>query len=635
MTSHFPCCLDGRRIVGTVVLLTVVLGAVSVPIVSAHADLVESTPGNGEQVAQPPDELSLQYTEGIQQANVSVESADGDRVDDGVRVDPGDQSVVHVPLENVENGTYIVTWEVLSVDGHTTSGTFFFTVGDELPTREQLLSTYTTEDDDSVTAIEPVSRALLLGGLILLVGAPLTLIVAVYPLARKQNIETADIDRRARYLIGGGLLAVLLSATALAMIRMTSPQSLSLDVLRQFTTTTLGHAWLAQIGVTILLGLVTAAGVIQKQRLSKRGWLGTVVAGGLLLQASVSRTSHSAAVTNDFVGIVVDLGHLFGAALWVGGLAVMATIAPLLLKQVSDAGQIGVQLIRRFTILATAGLTVSVATGLIIASWHVPTVNSLGTTRYGTVLSIKVALVFIAIGVGGFNRFVLHPQLRTAEQRDEKPSVGQRAVMALPISGLHSASSVHETIQTFVRSVRIELIVLLLVILASGVITTVPTAANAMNQDGQANEIVFESDTDTVTVTLRVVPGQVGPNVFDVRLTQDNEQVSADEPVTILLQNSKRDTSLPQLELNQTEQGLYSTVGTIPQNGTWEIRANTWINGTYVSDSYTINVSEPTSNSQMDHSQHEQPSGDLGGFLGLGALGVAIVGYEIIRAVWP
>lgn len=613
----------GRRIFWTVVCAVVLIGLVSVPLVSAHADLVESAPGNGEQVAEPPDDLTLRYTEGVQQADVSVEATDGDRVDDGVRIDADDQSTVHVPLSDAGNGTYVVQWEILSVDGHTTSGSFFFTVGNEQPTREQLLSTDAADSgDQSVNPVEPVFRAVLLGALIVLVGAPLTLVFAVYPLARKRNVETEAIDRRTRSLIAGSLLAVLLSATALAIIRMTASQPLSLDVLEQFTTTTLGRAWLTQTGVAILLGLITVFGV-WRQRRSKRNWLGAVVVGGLLVQGTISWTSHSAAVTDGFLGTITDFGHLLGAALWVGGLVALVTVASPLLCGTDDVRQLAAQLIRRFTLLATAGVTVSVATGLTIAAWHVPTVNSLGTTFYGTALSVKVALAFVAIGVGGFNRFILHRRLRTPEQRRGERSVVRAALVALPLPKL--LGSTHETVQTFVRSVRIELVVLIIIILLSGVITSIPTAVNALDQDESANEIVFESDTDNVTVTLRVVPGQVGPNVFDVQLTQNGERVSADEPVTILLQSPERDTSLPQMELNQTEQGLYSTVGTIPQNGTWELRVNTWINGTYVSDRHTIDAS--ASNDRVDHAQHQQnPQGDFTRFLRLGALGVAIVG---------
>lgn len=108
MTFRILRYIDGRRVLWTVVLIAVLSGLVSVPIVSAHANLVASSPGNGEQVAEPPDELVLRYTEGVQQADISVVSVDGDRVDDAVRVDSDDQSVVHVPLTDVENGTYIV-----------------------------------------------------------------------------------------------------------------------------------------------------------------------------------------------------------------------------------------------------------------------------------------------------------------------------------------------------------------------------------------------------------------------------------------------------------------------------------------------------------------------------------------------
>lgn len=634
--------LASQRILWTVILAAVLLGVASVPIVSAHANLVESTPGQGEQVAEPPDELTLRYTEGVQQADISVVAADDDRVDENVRIDSDDPSVVPVPLEDVENGTYIVKWEVLSVDGHTTSGSFFFTVGDELPTREQLLSTYAADDNgESVNPGESVFRALLLGGVIILVGAPLTLVFAVYPLAQIRNIGTAEIDRGTHYLVGGGLLAVLLSATALAIIRMTASHSLSVDVLRQFVTTDLGRAWLAQTGVVLLLGIITVFGAMRRPRFTKRGWLWVVVAGGILVQLTVSWTSHSAAVTNGFWGMVADLGHLLGAALWVGGLVILATVAPTLLTRASDdVAQLAAQLIRRFTLLAIAGVTVSVETGLVIAAWHVPTVDSLGTTLYGTVLSVKVILVLIALALGGFNRFILHRQLRMSEQRHEDRSLVQALLVPLPIPGPHSSTSARETIETFVRSVRIELILLVAVVLISGVLTSIPTAANAMDQDESANEIVFESETDNVTVTLRVVPGQVGPNVFDVQFTQDGEPVSADEPVTILLRHPERDTSLPQMELNQTDPGQYSTVAVIPRNGTWELRVNTWSNGTYISDRHTINVSSTSRNGQMGRTQPQRQStgGDFPKFLRLSALGVAIagivaVGYEINETI--
>ncbi|MFC7193341.1 copper resistance D family protein [Halocatena marina] len=382
--------------------------------------------------------------------------------------------------------------------------------------------------------------------------------------------------------------------------------------------------------------------MVQNERLSTRDWLGAVVAGGLLMQATVSWTSHSAAVTDGVVGIVADFAHLLGAALWIGGLVVLAMVVPTLLHRVSDdVAQPAAQLIRRFTVLATAGVTISVATGLTIAAWHVPTVNSLSATRYGSALSVKVALVLVAIGLGGFNRFILHRRLRTPKHRHEDRSIVRAMFVPLPTPGFHSTSSACEVVQTFVRAVRIELVILVVVVLLSGVITSIPTAANAIDQDESTNEIVYESVTNNVTATLRVVPGQVGPNVFDIQLTQDGERVSADEPVTILLQQSEQDTSLPQMELNRTGHGMYSTVGMIPRNGTWELRVNTWINGTYVSDHHTINVSSTNSSTdQMDHTQHQQqPTGsDFTRFLRFGALGVAIagtvaVGYETMGTI--
>lgn len=297
--SRFSDRSGSRPVFWTVVIVSAVLVLLAVPIASAHANLVEASPGNGEQVAEPPDELTLQYTEGIQRAGVSVELASGDRVDEGVRVDADDPAVVHVPLDDPENGTYVVTWEVLSVDGHTTSGALFFTVGDEPPSREQLLSAHEEDSANrSVNPLEPVFRALLLGGGIVLVGAPVTLLFVVYPLASSRDLEATAIDRRTVYLMGGAILGVLLSSTVLAGIRMTAAQPLSVDVVREFSATGLGRAWLVQICVALVLGFGTVLGNVWRRDLSRRAWLGGAVAGGLLVQATISVTSHSAAVTD-------------------------------------------------------------------------------------------------------------------------------------------------------------------------------------------------------------------------------------------------------------------------------------------------------------------------------------------------
>ena len=96
---------------------------------SAHAFLDRAEPRVGNKVATPPHEVTLWFTQKLEPAfsNVTVTNAAGQRVDAGKPRISGNQ--MSVSLRPGGNGTYHVTWHVLSVDTHTTDGNFTFQVG--------------------------------------------------------------------------------------------------------------------------------------------------------------------------------------------------------------------------------------------------------------------------------------------------------------------------------------------------------------------------------------------------------------------------------------------------------------------------------------------------------------------------
>lgn len=98
----------------------------------AHAFLDHAVPGVGMTVNGSPHELRLYFTQGVVTAfsAVSVTSATGAAIPASKPVnDPSDQQTVIVRIGRaLPPGTYTVSWRVLSVDTHTTTGTFRFTV---------------------------------------------------------------------------------------------------------------------------------------------------------------------------------------------------------------------------------------------------------------------------------------------------------------------------------------------------------------------------------------------------------------------------------------------------------------------------------------------------------------------------
>lgn len=95
----------------------------------AHATLDHAEPRVGNKVATPPREVTLWFTQKLEPAfsSVTVTNAAGQRVDTGKARVSGNQ--MSVSLRPGGTGTYRVRWRVLSVDTHTTDGSFSFQVG--------------------------------------------------------------------------------------------------------------------------------------------------------------------------------------------------------------------------------------------------------------------------------------------------------------------------------------------------------------------------------------------------------------------------------------------------------------------------------------------------------------------------
>lgn len=99
---------------------------------SAHAFLERAVPGVGATVTGAPGELRLSFTQNVEVAlcGVKIATAAGGSV--AVSKPSGEAanaSVLHVRLGRpLAPGTYVVTWHVVSVDTHPTSGSYKFTI---------------------------------------------------------------------------------------------------------------------------------------------------------------------------------------------------------------------------------------------------------------------------------------------------------------------------------------------------------------------------------------------------------------------------------------------------------------------------------------------------------------------------
>lgn len=94
----------------------------------AHAFLDHASPLVGSTVQTAPRELTLSFTQNLEPAfsTVQVVGPSGPRVDQGKPRISG--NTMRIAIKAAGAGTYRVRWHALSVDTHTTQGSFTFTV---------------------------------------------------------------------------------------------------------------------------------------------------------------------------------------------------------------------------------------------------------------------------------------------------------------------------------------------------------------------------------------------------------------------------------------------------------------------------------------------------------------------------
>jgi copper resistance protein C len=131
MPTWLPFGIDAMR--KRILLCTLLFFVAGTCVADAHARLDHSNPRAGNVVRTAPNEVTLWFTQDLEPAFSTVEvlDASGERVDTGKPVVGGDdRKIMRIAVKPLPPGTYKVNWRVLSVDTHTTEGTFTFRVGE-------------------------------------------------------------------------------------------------------------------------------------------------------------------------------------------------------------------------------------------------------------------------------------------------------------------------------------------------------------------------------------------------------------------------------------------------------------------------------------------------------------------------
>ncbi len=370
---------------------------------SAHAALVDSDPDEGAVVATAPETVTLTFNEPVRLTGqeITVHDAAGDPVGADAVADGTQVTVGLTDAATLADGTYVVSWNVLSDDGHPLSGALTFSVG--APSVSPVAPPAPATSSRAVTAVRGALTAVTLAGL--LVAAGLALFVAhVLPRAWAGR----DVRRRLRRLApwaaalgaGGALLQVPVASVY--------AQGRELGALpTSFSPGLVTHELLAAGLVVLGLGLVvrTVSDAPPDDRTAR-----LMTVGALLALAGPSLAGHTRAYAPWPLLVASDVLHLVAGATWLGGLVGLVWT----MRALAGREQLAATTLARFSTLAGALLLAVAATGSFLAWRVVGSWDALVSTTYGWLLLTKVGLALVVAAMGGWNRWRTLPAVRAA-----------------------------------------------------------------------------------------------------------------------------------------------------------------------------------------------------------------------------
>ncbi|MFJ4205927.1 copper resistance CopC/CopD family protein [Streptomyces sviceus] len=361
-------------------LLCALLGAAQPA--SAHTELVSSSPKDGATPAKAPDHLTLTFDEAVDLARLRVLTVDGDRLP---VARTAKDNVVRVALGSPADGKFAVVWSVVDEeDGHASSGRIAFAVG-AAPAR--------TGGDEAQTAAPAPSPSVRKGLVAVRWAGYLALALFVGGLAFVALLWPGGAyEPRARALLGlawtGGLLATVAAVglqgayASLGGLRDALRPATYADVLA-----TEPGVVLAARGLMWVLAAVVLAALLQGAARSP-GWRVGALAVAFGLLRTTGMTGHNSEGSAPTWGAVADFVHLLGAALWIGGLAMLA-LAVLPRRRPAELAEV----VPGYGRLAALSVTGIVGAGLVLAWQVVGSFDGLLHTSYGHLLLVKTAVL--------------------------------------------------------------------------------------------------------------------------------------------------------------------------------------------------------------------------------------------------
>lgn len=481
----------------------------------AHATLLSSVPADSALLSQAPAEVVLRFDEPVAPISLRLIDNAGAALPLEAQARMEGQNV-HVPLPTtLKQGTYLLSYRVVSADSHPVVGSLAFSIGLVQKLAQQ--QARPAAADEAASPLGP-------GGIWVRGLRDIFLLVAMG--AALFSAWVGGFPGQRAVLTIAALAAALLSglgALAQAAALMGQPMALSAALMTTALKTTSGFSALVTITAT---ALIAAGAAFDSQRL--RATL--LTAGALLIPISLVLTGHAASAQPAWLASTAVAAHVLVAGFWAGSLVALF----LLLRQGGPRSAAG---LRRFSAIAMPAVGLLIVAGAGFAALQLGSLQALVDGRYGQLVLLKSALLLLLLALAGGNRFILMPRLQRAVPTAD--AALRRAIVA-------------------------EMVLVALVVSATAVLSQTPPH--------EARVRVELGGASSHTGTLTVEPGVAGHNVFVVELRDAQNRPIDPEETTLVFSNPAAGMEAMERRLTRTGPGTFRFEGhEIAFAGPWQV----------------------------------------------------------------
>lgn len=541
MTSAVARAVGIRRGIGRHLLamllagLALLLGTSPAP-AFAHAQLLSITPADGAVLEQAPETVELLFNEPVGLVDGAIRLFPDEGAPVILEAQTRDHSVVVALPARLADGTYALSYRIVSADGHPVGGATIFHVGGPSSTsasRDDLASLTPASSEAAVRVLTVVQYL----GLLAFAG----LLFFRRMVLRRHGFGQPVGRRMVRVAFGAASAASVLLVPVSALRIVGEPLGMIFDP-STWAAGVRGSAVLAAIVVCVA---GSGAYLLSKGRRSAGAFAMTFA---LVATAAPALVGHTQTAEPRMVMMAADMGHLVAGTFWTGGvigLLLFLAAAGRRHRAGEGTAEQAAQVLGRFSRYALYSVILLTISGVTMAVLVLDQPGDLLETGYGRTLLLKLGVVASVVALAAWNRTRLLPR-----------------IIAEPTANLRW--------ERLRRVLRHEAALLVAVIVVTGSLSnTSPGHHGPAQVLPQEASVSIESQGLVVEGTL--TPTRAGQNTFVFRLTYNGEPVSSDEvqvAARLPEQGLGPFVTAPALD---PATGAYSATLTLPVSGEWHI----------------------------------------------------------------